>query len=71
MQACQQRRKCLHCSPVPSSREALRVEDSTAYRWARVGIVDSVRVGGTVRIPSSELARVAGSALTDEPKEPT
>ena len=55
----------------PEFAQALRVEDSTAYRWARVGIVDSVRVGGTVRIPSSELARVAGSALTDEPKEPT
>ena len=46
--------------------EALRVEDSTAYRWARTGVVDSVRVGGTVRIPSSELTRLAGSALDPE-----
>jgi excisionase family DNA binding protein len=40
--------------------EALRVEDSTVYRWAKVGVVESVRVGGIVRISASELERIAG-----------
>ena len=39
----------------------MRVEDSTAYRWARDGLVRSVRVGGTVRIPVTELERIAAS----------
>jgi excisionase family DNA binding protein len=43
--------------------EALRVEDSTAYRWARSGVVASVRVGSTVRIPVAELERIAGEQI--------
>ena len=46
---------------------ALRVEYSTVYRWARTGVVDSVRVGGTVRIPATELTRLAGSAAPHNP----
>lgn len=41
---------------------ALRIEDSTAYRWARDGVVRSVRVGGIVRFPAAELQRIAGNA---------
>ena len=37
----------------------LRVESSTAYRWCRNGTVESVRVGGIVRIPVAELKRLA------------
>jgi excisionase family DNA binding protein len=44
--------------------DALRVEDSTVYRWPRTGVVDSVRIAGTVRIPASEFERITapGSA---------
>jgi len=44
----------------PEFAAALRVEESTAYRWAREGVVRSVRVGGIVRIPVRELERIAG-----------
>ena len=47
--------------------DALRVEDSTVYRWARAGVVDSVRFEGVVRIPASELERIAAGA--SEPEE--
>ena len=50
--------------------ETLRVEDSTAYRWARTGVVDCVRVGGTVRIPATEHARIAGSAPENPEQQP-
>jgi excisionase family DNA binding protein len=46
--------------------QVLRVEDSTAYRWARTGIVESVRVGGTVRIPASEVERLTPNHSTEE-----
>ena len=35
--------------------QTLKVEASTVYRWARDGVVPSVRVGGTVRIPADAL----------------
>ena len=47
--------------------DALRVEDSTAYRWARDGTVRSVRVGGTVRIPAAELERLSADPHDQEP----
>ena len=46
--------------------DALRVEDSTVYRWARTGAVDSVRFEGVVRIPASELERIAAGAREPE-----
>jgi excisionase family DNA binding protein len=53
----------------PEFAAALRVEDSTAYRWARDGVVSSVRVGGVVRIPAGELERIAGAAAAHERQE--
>jgi excisionase family DNA binding protein len=35
--------------------EAMKVESSTVYRWCREGVVPSVRIGGTVRIPPAAL----------------
>lgn len=34
--------------------------------WARIGIIESVRVGGTVRIPVGELDRLALTHPTNE-----
>jgi len=50
----------------PEIAAALRIEPSTAYRWARDGIVQSVRVGGIVRVPVAELERIAGKATPSE-----
>ena len=43
--------------------QLLRVESSTAYRWCRNGTVESVRVGGIVRIPVAELERLTPAHL--------
>jgi len=46
----------------PEVAAALRTQPSTIYRWAREGVIQSVRVGGIVRVPSAELERIAGEA---------
>ena len=39
--------------------ERWKVEPSTVYRWAREGVVPSVRIGGIVRFPARELEAMA------------
>jgi excisionase family DNA binding protein len=48
---------------------ALKVEPSTVYRWAREGVLPSVRLGGVVRIPARELERVCVPAGTHDNEE--
>jgi excisionase family DNA binding protein len=45
--------------------EAMKVESSTVYRWAREGVVPSVRIGGTVRIPPAALEALLRSEEAD------
>jgi excisionase family DNA binding protein len=49
--------------------EALNVETSTVYRWAREGVVPSVRIGGTVRIPPVALEALLRDASADTTPE--
>lgn len=46
--------------------EVLRVDVSTVHRWAKTGAIESVRIGGTVRILRATLA-----ALLESPREGT
>jgi excisionase family DNA binding protein len=46
---------------VPEAAVALRLAPSTVYRLTRAGVVESVKVGGSVRIPAR--------ALEPEPRE--
>ena len=54
----------------PELASALRVEDSTVYRWARDGVIKSVRVGGIVRVPAAELERLAAQDPDTEETSP-
>lgn len=40
--------------------EILQVHRSTLHRWLRAGRLESVKIGGTVRIPASALERIVG-----------
>ena len=45
---------------------AWKVEQSTVYRWAREGVVPSVRIGGVVRFPARELEALAETRDSEE-----
>ncbi len=36
----------------------LHVDESTVRRWARTGVIQRVKVGGTVLVPKSEIDRI-------------
>lgn len=47
----------------------LQIEPHAVYRYAREGIIPSIRIGARVRFPESALARWVSSQL--EGKKPT
>jgi excisionase family DNA binding protein len=43
--------------------DLLRVDRSTVYRWCRLGLIPSVRVGGSVRVHAAHIRdHLAGAA---------
>lgn len=44
----------------------LKVEPSTVYRWAREGVVPSVRVGGVVRFRAVVVDELLRGGIPDE-----
>lgn len=50
--------------------ETLQVEESTIYRWARDGVVPSIRIGGVVRFRTQDVeALLRGDDETTEGDE--
>lgn len=44
--------------------EYLSLNSMTVYRWAKIGKIKSMKISNRVRIPESEVKRIAGETRT-------
>lgn len=47
----------------------LKVQESTVYRWARDGVVPSVRIGGVVRFRAADVDELLRGGVPDDETE--